>query len=60
MAVETRNPSPVHPYAFEVLDESYEVVPPGAALRVCPRFMFRWVTVMFFRLRPVLMSEIYP
>ena len=41
MAVETRDRPPVHPYAFEVLDESYEVVPPGAALRVCPRFMFR-------------------
>lgn len=41
LVVEIRNRPHVHPYAFEVLDESYEVVPPGAALRVCPRFMFR-------------------
>ena len=38
-----REALPIHNYAFEVLDVTYEVAASGAALRVGPRFMYRYV-----------------
>lgn len=43
VAGEKSQPLAIHPYAFEVLDVTYEVVATGASVRVGPRFMYRFV-----------------